>query len=278
MLLEVDKVSRHFGGLIALDEVSLTAAEGQITGLIGPNGSGKTTLVNIISGFLKPTAGRIRFAGQSIQGQEPHKIARMGLCRTFQITLNPQRMTVMENMLLGAQQQLGESVIMAALHPAKVAHQEKANLERAWQLLEMVKLHNHANELAGGLSGGQKKLLALVQVLMARPRLILLDEPVAGVNPRLIDDIVDVIKALRAQGETFLIIEHNMAVIRELCDTICVLDMGHVLAEGPVEEVLAREDVLRAYIAAGGQLDPDTEIATLTGAEGAPSISDTGQA
>lgn len=267
MLLEVDRVSRHFGGLIALNNVSLTAEEGQITGLIGPNGSGKTTLVNIISGFLRPTSGRITFAGQSIEGREPYRIARLGLCRTFQITLNPQRMTVMENMLLGAKQQLGESVLMAALKPRSVAAEERHNLERAWHLLEMVRLHNHANELAGGLSGGQKKLLALVQVLMAKPRLILLDEPVAGVNPRLIDDIVEVIKKLRDQGESFLIIEHNMAVIRELCDTICVLDMGQVLAEGPVETVLAREDVLRAYIAAGGQLDPDTEIATVVAAD-----------
>ncbi|CAM5206619.1 Branched-chain amino acid transport system ATP-binding protein OS=Castellaniella defragrans OX=75697 GN=HNR28_001738 PE=4 SV=1 [Castellaniella defragrans] len=262
MLLEVKRVSRHFGGLIALNNVSLTAEEGKITGLIGPNGSGKTTLVHIISGFLKPTSGSILFDGQPIEGQEPYKIARKGLCRTFQITLNPQRMTVMENMLLGARQQLGERVLMAALHPRAVHHEEQRNLERAWHLLEMVKLQHHANELAGGLSGGQKKLLALVQVLMASPRLILLDEPVAGVNPRLIDDIVEVIKQLRKEGETFLIIEHNMAVIRELCDTICVLDMGRVLAEGPVDSVLAREDVLRAYIAAGGQLDPNTEVAT----------------
>lgn len=263
MLLEVKKVSRHFGGLVALHDVSLTAAEGQITGLIGPNGSGKTTLVHIISGFLRPTSGRILFENQPIEQLKPHQIARLGLCRTFQITLNPQRMTVMENMLLGARQQLGEKVLMAALHPRAVRHEEQRNLERAWHLLEMVKLHNHANELAGGLSGGQKKLLALVQVLMASPRLILLDEPVAGVNPRLIDDIVDVIKNLRKDGQSFLIIEHNMAVIRELCDTLCVLDMGNVLAEGPVEEVLGREDVLRAYIAAGGQLDPDTQIANV---------------
>lgn len=259
MLLKVDGVSRHFGGLIALDDVSLTAEEGKITGLIGPNGSGKTTLAHIISGFLKPSSGRVWFDGSAVEGLEPYKIARRGLCRTFQITLNPQRMTVMENMLLGARQQLGERVLMAALHPQAVRREEQRNMERAWHLLEMVRLQDHANELAGGLSGGQKKLLALVQVLMAHPKLILLDEPVAGVNPRLIDDIVDVIKKLRADGETFLIIEHNMTVIRELCDTVCVLDMGQVLAEGPVETVLAREDVLRAYIAAGGQLDEAVE-------------------
>lgn len=265
MLLEIRHVSRHFGGLIALNEVSMSAAEGQITGLIGPNGSGKTTLVNVISGFLKPTAGSIVFDGQAIEGRQPGQIARRGLCRTFQITLNPQRMTVMENMLLGAQGQLGERLFMNALRPGAVRQEERRNLERAWELLEMVRLDRLANHLAGGLSGGQKKLLALVQVLMARPRLILLDEPVAGVNPRLIDDIVDVIKQLRADGQSFLIIEHNMAVIRELCDTVCVLDMGKVLATGPVDEVLSREDVLRAYVSAGGQLEGDEQVVTAAG-------------
>ncbi len=254
MLLNVDRITRHFGGLVALQDVSLQAAEGEITGLIGPNGSGKTTLVNIISGFLRPTAGRVFFNSAPIQGLEPHRIAQRGLCRTFQITRNPQRMTVMENMLMGAQHQRGERVLQAVLHPAAVKQQERALLARAWDLLAMVKLSGHADEYAGSLSGGQKKLLALAQVLMAQPKLILLDEPVAGVNPRLIDDIVEVILTLRRQGQTFLVIEHNMGVIRALCDTLCVLDMGKVLAEGPVETVLAREDVLRAYIAAGGQL------------------------
>ncbi|MFA5520746.1 MAG: ABC transporter ATP-binding protein [Castellaniella sp.] len=257
MLLKVDGITRHFGGLVALQDVMLTAAEGEITGLIGPNGSGKTTLVNIISGFLKPTSGSVIFDGTPIEGLEPHRIAQRGLCRTFQITLNPQRMTVMENMLLGAPRQRGETILQAILHPGTVHREEAANLERAWDLLEMVKLAGHADEYAGSLSGGQKKLLALAQVLMAQPRLILLDEPVAGVNPRLIDDIVDVIKLLRQQGQSFLVIEHNMGVIRALCDTVCVLDMGRVLAEGPVEAVLAREDVLRAYIAAGGQLEDE---------------------
>lgn len=270
MLLEVDKVSRHFGGLQALREVSLTAEEGRITGLIGPNGSGKTTLVHIISGFLRPHAGNIRFDGRPIHNLPPFRIARLGLCRTFQITLNPQRMTVMENMLLGARQQRGESVLASLLYRRQVNREEHENLERAWHLLSMVKLQDHANALAGGLSGGQKKLLALAQVLMARPRLILLDEPVAGVNPRLIDDIVDVIKTLRQQGETFLIIEHNMAVIRELCDTLCVLDMGQVLAEGPVGDVLDREDVLRAYIAADGQTGPATTPDTASSSQETP--------
>lgn len=253
-MLDVKNVHKRFGGLVALEDVSLSVHEGSIFGLIGPNGSGKTTLVNIISGFLRPTQGHIVFDGRDIQHRSPVQIARAGLCRTFQITLNPQTMTVMENMLLGAPEQRGERIIAAALHPARVREQEAQNLERAWELLAMVHLQGHADELAGSLSGGQKKLLSLVQILMAKPRLILLDEPVAGVNPRLIEDIVDVIVKLRERGHTFLLIEHNMQVVRRMCDQICVLDMGHVLAQGEPEEVLSREEVLRAYISAGGDV------------------------
>jgi len=253
-MLNVENVHKRFGGLTALQDVSLTVDQGNIFGLIGPNGSGKTTLVNIISGFLRPTSGRITFENKEIQSRAPDQIARTGLCRTFQITLNPQRMTVMENMLLGATGQAGERVMAAALRPGKVREQEERNLERAWQLLQMVHLERHSDELAGSLSGGQKKLLALVQILMAEPRLILLDEPVAGVNPRLIEDIVAVIVKLRDEGHTFLVIEHNMQVVRRMCDKLCVLDMGHVLAQGEPEDVLSRDDVLQAYISAGGDV------------------------
>lgn len=261
MLLSVEGVYKRFGGLVALEDVTLTVEAGKVFGLIGPNGSGKTTLVNIISGFLQPTRGLVVFDGSAIQGWNPYRIARRGMCRTFQITINPQHMTVMENMLLGAQHQVGERIVAAAFRPAAVRRQEAENLERAWKLLEMVNLQHHADELAGSLSGGQKKLLALVQILMAEPRLILLDEPVAGVNPRLIEDIVTVIKRLQGEGQNFLIIEHNMSVVRQLCDVICVLDMGRTLAQGPPEEVLAREDVLQAYIAAGGIADNDEPAA-----------------
>src|SRR5690625_4046654 len=243
VMLSVEHIHKRFGVLVALDDVSLTVAEGSIFGLIGPNGSGKTTLVNLISGFLKPTRGKIMFEGREIQSRAPNQIARAGLCRTFQITINPQRMTVMENMLLGASGQTGERITAAALRPGKVREQEERNLERAWELLQMVHLEGHADELAGGLSGGQKKLLALVQILMVEPRLILLDEPVAGVNPRLIEDIVEVIVKLREAGHTFLVIEHNMQVVRRMFDTICVLDLGHVLAQGDLEYVYICDDV-----------------------------------
>jgi ABC-type branched-subunit amino acid transport system ATPase component len=261
MLLEVNDISKHFGGVRALHEVSLCVEAGHIFGLVGPNGSGKTTLVNVLSGFLKPDSGTIRFEGQNIQSWAPYRIARLGLCRTFQITLNPSRMTVMENMLLGPRAQRGESLLRAALEGRAVRADEAMHLDRAWALLARMRLERHADELAGALSGGQKKLLALAQVLMAEPKLILLDEPVAGVNPRLIEDIIELLLTLRTEGHNFLVIEHNMQAVRRLCDRICVLDMGQVLAEGPPHEVLARDDVLRAYIAAGGEVSAGGDAA-----------------
>lgn len=251
MLLELRDVTRSFGGLRALQEVSLSVEAGEIFGLIGPNGSGKTTLLNCISGFLAPDTGAIIFNGESIQGWAPDRIARAGLCRTFQMTLNPTRMTVMENMLMGGQAQLGERLVNTLLRPRAVAAQERANRERAYGLLELVNLDRHVDELAGSLSGGQKKLLALAQILMADPALILLDEPVAGVNPKLIDEIIEVIRKLCDDGRNFLVIEHNMRAVRALCDRVAVLDAGQVLASGDPETTLAREDVLHAYLGSG---------------------------
>jgi len=251
-LLEVSNVTKSFGGIKALQGVSLSYRTGSILGLIGPNGSGKTTMLNCISGFYKPDDGKITFNGKTIQGHAPDRVARAGLCRTFQLTLNPEHMTVMENMLLGPQKQLGEKLYNNIVRLFGVRRQENQNLDRAYELLKLIKLDQHVDEYAGNLSGGQKKLLALGQVLMAQPRLILLDEPVAGVNPKLIDEIIDVIKGLQENGQNFLIIEHNMHAIRELCDQVCVLNAGQVLATGEVHETLAQEDVLQAYLGSGG--------------------------
>lgn len=248
-LLEVENVAKSFGGLTALAGVSMTVEPGRVFGLIGPNGSGKTTLFNIITGFMAPDAGEVRFDGARIDGLSPHVIARRGLCRTFQASLNPQRMTVMENMLLAPQNQVGEGILNAFLRLGRIREQEAANLARAWEILRLVKLDHQADTPAGSLSGGQRKLLMLGQALMIEPKLVLLDEPVAGVNPRLIEEIVAVIRDLQARGQNFLIIEHNMQVIRRLCDVITVLDAGQVIASGPVAETLQREDVLRAYLA-----------------------------
>jgi ABC-type branched-subunit amino acid transport system ATPase component len=250
VLLRVESVSKHFGGIVALDGVDLEARSGEVTGLIGPNGSGKSTLFNVITGFLSPDHGRVVFEGNALNGLSPDAIARLGLYRSFQASLNPASMTVMENMLLCPQHQRGESILLSFLNPGQVRRQEKQSLERAWHILEELQLADKADTPVCDLSGGQKKLLSIAQALMAEPHLILLDEPVAGVNPRLIDDILEAVFRLKDGGQNFLIVEHNMQFVRQACDRVAVLDAGQVLVSGPTLETLEREEVLEAYLAA----------------------------
>lgn len=247
-LLQVRDIRKQFGGVVALDGVSLTVPAGMIFGLIGPNGSGKSTLFNIITGFMGADRGEISFEDRPLSGLQSWQIARLGLIRTFQTTLCPRQMTVMENMLLAPRGQAGDGVFNVFFRPGEVRREETANLQRARELLDVVNLGGKADEYAGSLSGGQRKLLALAQVLMAEPRLVLLDEPVAGVNPTLIGEIAHVIRRLRDQGQNFLIVEHNMQFIRSICDRVAVLDLGRVIAEGAAADVLSRDDVLEAYL------------------------------
>jgi len=247
-LLSVRDVHKHFGGVAALAGVSLDVPAGMVYGLIGPNGSGKTTLFNIITGFLRADQGEVAFDGHALNGLRAHQVARLGLCRTFQASQSPEQMTVMENMLLAPQDQIGESLANMIFRSGAIRQQETANIARARELLAVVNLSSKADEYAGNLSGGQKKLLSLAQVLMAGPRLILLDEPVAGVNPLLVEEIATVVRRLREDGQNFLIVEHNMKFIRGSCDAISVLDAGRVIAAGEPRDVLRREDVLRAYL------------------------------
>ncbi len=252
-MLIVKGIHKSFGGLKALNGVSLEVEKGSITGLIGPNGSGKTTLFNIMSGFYTKDRGEIYFKGRRIDGLPPHEIARRGLCRTFQISQSPQGMTVLENMLLAPQGQLGEGVVNALLRYRKILSQERANFERARSLLELVGLLDLRDEYAGNLSGGQKKLLSLARILMADPDLILLDEPTAGVNPTLTKSLLGVIKKLQSEREkTFLAIEHNMKVISGICNKVVALNFGKVIAEGTPEEVQKSEEVLEAYLGKRG--------------------------
>jgi len=209
-------------------------------------------LFNVITGFTKADSGSVTFDGEPIDGLAPYQIARRGLIRTFQASLCPQRMTVMENMLLASRHQSGESIVNALTRPGEVRREERDHLDRARALLETVKLAEKSDDYAGSLSGGQKKLLMLAQALMAEPHLVLLDEPVAGVNPRLIDDIADVIRRLSEEGQNFLIVEHNMNFVRKICDQVTVLDDGKVIAEGAADEVLSRDDVLHAYLGRRG--------------------------
>jgi ABC-type branched-subunit amino acid transport system ATPase component len=248
-LLRIADVRKRFGGIAALAGVSVEVPEGVIYGLVGPNGSGKTTLFNVITGFIRADAGNVSFGGRSIAGMSPDAVARLGICRTFQSSRCPERMTVMENMLLAPHGQSGERLRDLAFRPRRVRAEQRASIERARSILATLNLAAKEDEYAGSLSGGQKKLLALGQALMADPRLILLDEPVAGVHPVLAGEIAGAIRRLKHEGRNFLIVEHNMSFIRRTCDRISVLDAGRVIAEGEPEAVLSRDDVLSAYLA-----------------------------
>jgi ABC-type branched-subunit amino acid transport system ATPase component len=248
-LLRVENVYKSFGGILALFGVTFQVGANTITGLIGPNGSGKSTLFNIISGFYSKDKGEIYFREKKLEHIEPYKIALMGVGRTFQISEAPEKMTVLENLLLAPKGQTGESVLSVFLHPSRIKNENQQHLIKARDILQLVQLYELRNEYAGNLSGGQKKLLSLARILMSDPALLLLDEPTAGVNPTLIKDLIVAIKNLRDEkGVTILVVEHNMKVISEICDRVIVLDFGKKIAEGTPEEIKKDEKVLEAYL------------------------------
>jgi branched-chain amino acid transport system ATP-binding protein len=251
-ILEVQHVTRSFDGLRAVNDCSLSVPRGTITGLIGPNGAGKTTLFNLITGFLKPTSGSIGFDGQRIDGLPPHAIFHRGLVRTFQIPRALGAMTVLENLMLVPQDQAGENLWVSWFLPWRAKRREYEILDRALAVLEYVDLIHLRHEYASHLSGGQKKLLELARALMADPRMILLDEPGAGVNRVLMKRLVHHIEELCFdRGITFFIIEHDMDLVARLCNPVIVLSEGTRLAEGTPDEIRNNEQVLEAYL--GGQ-------------------------
>ena len=251
-MLEVKDVEKSFGGLKAVDGCSLRVNEGSITGLIGPNGAGKTTLFNIITGHYRPDAGKILFQDQAIDGLPPHKIFQQKMYRTFQITREFSQMTVLENLMIMPELQVGEKTWNTWFRLSSVRDQEKRIKEKALDVLEFVEIANLKNEYAGSLSGGQKKLLEIARSMMAEPKMVLLDEPGAGVNPTLMKKLIANIETLCAEkGITFLLIEHDMDLVMNLCDPIIVMSEGKKLAEGTSEEIKNNERVLEAYL--GGQ-------------------------
>ena len=247
-LLAAHRLYKRYGGLRAVDNASIEVAPGSITGLIGPNGAGKTTLFNLLSNFIRPDSGEVIFDGDPIQDLQPHQIAQQGLVRTFQVARVLSKLSVMENMLLAAQQQTGENFWNIWLRPWAVVQEERQQREQASEILESVGLAHMAQEYAGALSGGQRKLLEIARALMVRPKLILLDEPAAGVNPKLIEQICEHIVNWNDEGMSFLIIEHNMDVIMSLCDRVWVLAEGRNLATGTPTEVQQDARVLEAYL------------------------------
>jgi branched-chain amino acid transport system ATP-binding protein len=239
-LLEVDGLTKHFGGIVAVDNCSFEVAEGSITSLIGPNGAGKTTAFNLITGTIPRDAGTIRFDGENISSFPPHRITRRGISRTFQITRALGDMTVLENLAVHTHR--GG---IASLFGSAVSPEER---EKAMSLLEFLGIAHLAGDKASTLSFGQRKLLELGAVLMSEPRIIMLDEPAGGVNPALLETIVDRILELNRQGMTFLIVEHNMELVMSISDPVIVMASGQVIARGHPQAIQNDPAVLEAYL------------------------------
>jgi branched-chain amino acid transport system ATP-binding protein len=260
-ILVVDGVHRHFGGLVAVDVDHLEVQRGVITALIGPNGAGKTTFFNLLTGFDQPNRGRWRFNGDDVTGQPAHKNAKAGMVRTFQLTKSLTRLSVIENMRLGATPQEGERVWASLLKPIWRS-QEAEITERAESLLERFRLGHMRDEFAGSLSGGQRKLLEMARALMAEPTLIMLDEPMAGVNPALTQSLLAHVKSLRDEGRTVIFVEHDMDVVHDISDWVVVMAEGQVIAEGPPDSIGKNDAVIDAYLGAhhGAPLEIDDGV------------------
>jgi neutral amino acid transport system ATP-binding protein len=251
-ILIADSVRRSFGGLVAVDVEHVEVQRGAITALIGPNGAGKTTFFNLLTGFDTPDTGSWLFNGKDLAGVAAYKVARLGMIRTFQLTKALSKMTVLENMRLGATGQKGEKML-ASVFGFLWGAQEKAITVRADDLLKRFNMYEKRADFAGSLSGGQRKLLEMARALMTNPEMVMLDEPMAGVNPALTQSLLAHIKDLREQGMTVLFVEHDMDMVRDISDWVIVMAQGKVIAEGPPDEVMRDEAVIVAYL--GGHHD-----------------------
>ena len=248
-ILVVEGMRRSFGGLLAVDVDKVSVQRGLITALIGPNGAGKTTFFNLLTGFDEPDAGTATFDGQSVSGMSSYKLANKGMVRTFQLTKSLTRLSVIENMKLGAKDQKGESFLRAFV-PFMWRYQEEEIEDRAEALLERFQLSHMRDQYAGTLSGGQRKLLEMARALMAEPMLVMLDEPMAGVNPVLTQSLLEHVKGLRAAGITVVFVEHDMDVVRDISDWVVVMSEGRVIFEGPPDVISQDPAVIDAYLGA----------------------------
>ena len=252
-MLEIKDISINFGGIKAVDKASMTIEEGQITGLIGPNGAGKTTLFNVIAGNLKPTHGQVSLLGEDITALPDYELFHKGVLRTFQLAHEFSNMTVLENLMVVPGQQTGESILNTWFKREQIKIEEEVIKEKALEVIEFLNLSHLTYELAGNLSGGQKKLLELGRTMMVDAKIVLLDEVGAGVNRTLLNDIADtIIKLNKEKNYTFFMIEHDMSFLSKLCDKVIVMTEGSVLLEGSIQEVTQNEEVIEAYLGRGG--------------------------
>ncbi len=247
-ILRISDLRKSFGGVAAVTGADFEVRRGSITGLLGPNGAGKTTLFNLIAGSFPPTSGEVFFDGERVTGWRPDQLADLGLTRTFQLARGLSDLTVLENFALYAKAQPGESLWRIFCDRSSVLRHEEAVIAEAWKLAEQLNLAHVANNRAADLSGGQKKLVELGRALLGRPKLLLLDEPMAGVNPALALELGRYLLTIRDKGVTILVIEHNMSFIRQICDHVVVLASGKVLAQGRFDEIRANETVQSAYL------------------------------
>ncbi len=259
-IIVADHVSRTFGGLTAVDVEHLEIPRGAITALIGPNGAGKTTFFNLLTGFDTPDTGTWEFNGQSLAGIPAHKVAQRGQVRTFQLTKALSLLTVLENMKLGAKDQSGENLFQS-IFPFLWKKKEEEIEAKALELLERFKLLKLKDDFAASLSGGQRKLLEMARALMSEPTLVMLDEPMAGVNPALTESLLEHILNLKKEGMTVLFVEHDMHMVRHIADWVVVMAEGKIIAEGAPDEVMANEAVVDAYLGS----HQDTDLGVVTG-------------
>lgn len=267
-ILLVEGVRRQFGGLVAVDVDRLEIQRGAITALIGPNGAGKTTFFNLLTGFDKPDAGHVELNGASIDGVASHKLAATGMVRTFQLTKALSKLTVLENLMLGAKDQGGENILKALLSP--LWRVREAEVDAAGrQLLERFQLTHMTDEYAGTLSGGQRKLVEMARALMTDPELVMLDEPMAGVNPALTQSLLGHVKQLRAEGRTVIFVEHDMDVVQDISDWVVVMAEGRIIAEGPPRSIAEDQQVIDAYL--GSHHDTELDLGELGGSDETPS-------